>query len=174
MMPWGHFVVGAVPFVGISLARYRSFPPGHVLFALALGTQFPDIVDKPLAWGLDIIVNGRMFMHSLVFAVPVSIAVLVLAARYGARRSGVAFVFGYLLHLPGDFYSAVVGPNTYVPRNMVWPLLGTRTVSEPGFVDQPALLTLSTTDIAMLAVAGATVGLACASICRRVLWRPSG
>jgi hypothetical protein len=109
-----------------------------------------------------------------VFAIPISAAVLVVAARYDARRTGVAFVFGYLVHLPGDFYSAVVGPNTYLPRNLVWPLLGTRPVSEPGFVDQPALLTLSTADIVMLAVVVATVGVACASVCRALLWRPSG
>lgn len=164
MMPWGHFLVAALPFVVCTAVRYRRLPSGQTLFVLGIGTQFPDIVDKPLAWRFDIIINGRMFMHSLVFAVPISIAVIYLSAKNERPALGTAFVFGYLMHLPGDFYTAVVGPDTYLPRNMVWPLFGTRTISKPGFVDQPSLLTFSSVDVAMIVVAGITIGFACLSI----------
>lgn len=148
MMPWGHFFVAVIPFVAYTLTRHQKIPSGSVILALGFGTQFPDLVDKPLAWRFDVLANGRMFMHSLVFAVPLSIAVLCLAWEYDRKAIGGAFVFGYLLHLPGDFYSALIGREPSIPNDMLWPLFPPTPMSKPEFVAQPGMITFSMWDIA--------------------------
>lgn len=132
-------------------------PTGSMLLALLFGTQFPDLVDKPLAWQFDLLVNGRIFMHSLVFAVPISIAVLLMAWTNDRKTIGGAFVFGYLLHIPGDFYTSVVRREPHIPNNMLWPLFPPSPISKPEFVAQPGLLTFSTWDIVAVGIGTALI-----------------
>lgn len=149
-MPWGHFLVAVLPFVVYYLFRYRRVPPGPAILALGFGSQFPDLIDKPLAWQFGVLINGRMFMHSLVFALPLSGLVLTVAWQTNRKLLGSAFVFGYLLHIPGDFYHAFVGQHTYFPSNMLWPLLPPRGAMKPEFVEQPSLIVLSAWDIGLI------------------------
>jgi len=164
MMPWEHLLVAAVPFVGYALVRERRLPDGATLLCLAVGSQFPDLVDKPLAWQFGLIPNGRLFMHSLVLAVPVSVLAVAVAHRAGRERLGWAFAVGHLLHLPGDFYSAVLGGSVYFPNNLFWPLVPPREVSKPEFVGDYELLTLSAPDFAMIGVGGVLFGYAVVAV----------
>lgn len=146
MMPWSHLFVAVFPVIVYVALRHRRLPSALLIGAVATGSQFPDLVDKPLAWGVDILINGRMFMHSLVFAIPISAAVILIATKYGNTSLGSGFVVGYLLHIPGDFYTAFVGPEQYVPRNMLWPLLAPRPITEPEFVTHPSTIQFSLVD----------------------------
>lgn len=101
MWPWEHAAVGYV--VYSVLARLGHDPPDDAAaVAVVLGTQFPDLVDKPLAWWLDALPAGRSLAHSLLFALPAVLLVLVLAGLVRRTDVGAAFGIGYLSHLPGD------------------------------------------------------------------------
>ena len=56
-MPCGRFPVGILPFIRFLFVCYRRLPLGHVVVALALETQFPDVVDNPLE---AVVENGAM------------------------------------------------------------------------------------------------------------------
>lgn len=146
MMPWSHLFVAVVPVILYVALRHRQLPSALLIVAVATGSQFPDLVDKPLAWGADVLINGRMFMHSLVFAIPVSTVVILTAITFGNISLGSGFVSGYLLHIAGDFYTAFVGPAQYIPSNMLWPLLPPRPITEPEFVAHPSMIRLSMVD----------------------------
>ncbi|HKJ58176.1 MAG TPA: metal-dependent hydrolase [Halobacteriales archaeon] len=98
MWPWGHLAVGY-----LAAATGRREPPGDLaVLVLAVGTQFPDLIDKPLAWNLGVIPNGRSLAHSAIVAT----LVVVLVWRYAARRDradlAAAFAIGYYSHLGAD------------------------------------------------------------------------
>ncbi|MDT3437639.1 metal-dependent hydrolase [Haloarcula sp. 1CSR25-25] len=158
MMPWGHFLIAVIPYISYSLIRHRKMPNGPILLVLLFGTQFPDLVDKPLAWQFDVLINGRIFMHSLVFAVPLSVAILLLAWIYDRRTIGGTFVFGYLLHIPGDFYTAFIRSGLHIPNNMLWPLFSPSPISKPEFVTQPGLLTFTGWDIVAVGIGTVLIG----------------
>lgn len=57
MWPWGH--VGAGYLVYTLLRRHTGErPAGAAVLALAVGTQFPDLVDKPLGWTVGLLPGG--------------------------------------------------------------------------------------------------------------------
>mgnify|MGYP006280848523 FL=1 len=124
MDPLSHFYAAFVPALAYWLVRYRRFPEGTTILLLFVATQFPDLVDKPLAWGLGVVPSGRMIAHSVVVAVPIWLLVLVYARRSGRQREGVVVVFGYASHLAGDFYPILsLGTDYYFFPNLFWPLL---------------------------------------------------
>ena len=102
MLPWGHAAFGYLLYTVFSRVRYRRPPVGLSVYALALGTQFPDLVDKPLAWNLALLPSGRSLAHSL-FAFTILLGALwTLSASPTHRRLVVAFGVGWLSHLVGD------------------------------------------------------------------------
>jgi membrane-bound metal-dependent hydrolase YbcI (DUF457 family) len=122
---------------------FRRRPGDRTAVALAFGTQFPDLVDKPLAWTVTVLPNGRSLTHSLVVAV-LLIAVLQLILRW--RDSGevaTAFGIGYLSHLFGDtLYPALAGEYAQLAF-LAWPLLPAIEYStEPSFAAHLSELTL--------------------------------
>ena len=96
MLPWGHLFVAALPVVAYVLVRDRRLPTPKLLYVVFVGSQFPDLVDKPLAHQFLLIPNGRMFAHSLVVAVPLCLVVTLAVRRSGHLREGVTFAFAYL------------------------------------------------------------------------------
>lgn len=110
MWPWGHLAVGYLLYTALVHLRYRRPPDGYATVALAFGTQFPDLVDKPLAWSLGVIPNGRSLAHSLLTALVVIALLELFARRRGYGSIATAFAVGYLAHLFGDaFYPALSG-----------------------------------------------------------------
>lgn len=89
---------------------------------MVFGSLLPDLVDKPLAWQFGVFEGGYAIAHSIFFAVPISILVWLLARRYGAGRAGLAFVIGYLLHLPGDLISPYVEEGEFAVEKLLWPI----------------------------------------------------
>jgi|AntDeeMetagen192_2_1112575.scaffolds.fasta_scaffold01606_4 hypothetical protein len=127
MMPWGHFAVAFLPYLAYRLVGHRDLPSRRATLFLLVASQLPDLIDKPLAWSLHLLPSGRSLAHSLLIAVPLVVLVSVLAARRGRAELGPLFGFGYLTHVVGDVYRALLytAPDqwagTYV-ASLVWPL----------------------------------------------------
>jgi hypothetical protein len=141
MWPWEHLAVGYLCYSLAAHAFVGRAPRESSAVALAVGTQFPDLVDKPLAWTFAVLPAGHSLAHSLFVALPVSVFVVTAAWRLGHRQVGVAFAFGYLSHLPADvFYPVLLGGVANVGF-LFWPVVPT---VEPqpglGFVEMVRLL----------------------------------
>jgi hypothetical protein len=130
MWPWEHAAIGYLVY-SLSCRALGRRPGQLATVAVLLGTQFPDLVDKPLGWGIGLLPSGQSLAHSLLVAVPVSAVVLVVAAvwdrRHGPTRPrttvAAAFAVGYLSHLPGDVvYSALLGRGLNTDF-LLWPLV---------------------------------------------------
>lgn len=123
MWPWGHFAVGYLLYsVFVHLATRRR-PTGPATVALALGTQFPDLVDKTLAWGFGVLPNGRSLAHSLITAAVVIVAVQVLLRRRNRDDIANAFGIGYVSHVFADALSPVLANNYDGLAFLAWPIL---------------------------------------------------
>ena len=122
MLPWTHLAFGYALLLCVLVLSRRAGSRGELL-ALLAGTQLPDLIDKPLAWWVQVLPSGRSLAHSLVFAVPVVLAVAVVARRYGRLEVGPAFAVGYASHLLGDTYAALWGWRTEELTFLLWPLL---------------------------------------------------
>jgi len=122
MYPWGHLAFGYVLY---SLSRRlggRSAPKGGAVIWLVVGTQFPDLVDKPLAWYAGVLPNGRSLTHSILVA-----CILLTVAVYLSRRTdqldGMAFAVGYASHLFGDALRPLVAGDYERIAFLLWPLV---------------------------------------------------
>ncbi len=121
MWPWEHAMFAYVIYSLYLRGRYRTRPEDWPVVALVFGSVFPDLIDKPLAWEFGAFETGYALAHSVFFAVPLSIAVLLVAKRYGREREGAAFAIGYLLHLVGDVLPASLSRNALYLRPVLWP-----------------------------------------------------
>lgn len=120
MLPWGHVAVGYLCYSLLMHLRGRT-PTGAATIALVVGTQFADLVDKPLSWSFDLLPAG-VLAHSLFFAIPFSALVLVVARRVSHTDLAGAFVVGYLSHLPADVLpSFLTGDPSY--WILFWPAI---------------------------------------------------
>lgn len=123
MWPWDHLAVGYLVASLWRRGRSRRPPREAEAVAIVLGSQFPDLVDKPLGWGTSLLPSGHSLAHSLVVALPVAFVVYALSRRLGRGDVGAAFSLAYLSHLPGDvLYPVVVGRSPNVAF-LFWPLV---------------------------------------------------
>ncbi len=122
MWPWEHVLFAYVFYSIFVHARYRTPPEDWPVVCLVAGSLLPDLVDKPLAWQFGVIDSGYAIAHSVFVAVPVSVAVYAVARRRGVGQTGVAFAFGYLLHLVGDVLPASLSRGEFYPEPMLWPV----------------------------------------------------
>jgi glycosyltransferase involved in cell wall biosynthesis len=159
MWPWAHLVVGYVLYsLPASIRSWRT--DGYVVFVVALGTQFPDLIDKPLAWTLSVLPSGRSLAHSLSIAIPI---ILLVAAYYYQRDRpllGTGFGIGYFSHLIADgAYYIPSGQYEYYSY-LLWPF-----VPQPSYPTEPSLAAhLLNVDpgpyfFLQLGLVGATLGL---------------
>ena len=119
--------------LGIGLKTASPFHRDLPLKPLLLGTLLPDLIDKPLYYGLawatgrrgfelGLISGTRTFGHTLLFTIS-------LAALASARRSKMiaALALGSATHLLLDVVSDVFTRTTdYSLKILAWPLLGWR------------------------------------------------
>ena len=123
MWPWGHAAVGYLVYHIYCRYQRGERPQGLPVIVLALGTQYPDLVDKPLAWTVDILPNGRSLGHSLL-AVGVALTIIWYVASHFERKSlAAAFGTGVLTHLFGDALYPLVQGEFYFLGFLGWPLV---------------------------------------------------
>lgn len=121
MWPWEHVAVG---YVAYSLLRwgYVGRPPrSAAVLAVTFGSLFPDLLDKPLGWTLNVL-PSLSIGHSVLVAVPLAALVLVGTRRLGRGDVGVAFVVGHLLHIPCDAVYPVVLGDSLRTSAFLWPV----------------------------------------------------
>jgi len=119
MWPWGHLAAGYLVYRVLNRGTAPSALPA---LALALGTQLPDLIDKPFAWTIPLLPNGRSLGHSLVIALPVLVGLLlILDGR--KRRTATALATGYLVHLGTDALYPALSGDWYYVGFLGWPLV---------------------------------------------------
>jgi len=122
MWPWGHLAAAYLVYVAYSRIRYRHRPTEATAILVALGSQLPDLIDKPLAWTLAVLPAGRSLAHSLLVLGPLLAAAYLFARRRDraldreTRREGaraplvVAVGIGAVVHsLTDALYPAIEG-----------------------------------------------------------------
>jgi membrane-bound metal-dependent hydrolase YbcI (DUF457 family) len=124
VFPLGHATFGYLLYVPFASFADRRLPHGLTLGALLVGTQFPDLVDKPLAF-VGVLPSGRTLAHSLFFAVVLLAVLRFVTRRYGRPHLTTAFAFGHLAHLLGDVVNPVIAGRTGELTFLLWPVLPT-------------------------------------------------
>ena len=125
MWPWGHLALAYLVYTLYSRLRRGHPPTAATALVVAVASQAPDLVDKPLAWTLSVLPTGRSLAHSLLVVVPV-VALLYSLAR--ARDEGeeplvVAFGIGVLSHLFGDALFSLVALEFREAGFLLWPAI---------------------------------------------------
>lgn len=123
MWPWGHLAVGYLALSIFSRYRFDRPPRAAGAIAVAVGTQFPDLIDKPLAWSLGVLPSGRSLAHSVLVTAVVVLAVDALGRRVDRRMAAAAFGLGYGSHLFADAL-APLWSGTYADLAfLAWPIV---------------------------------------------------
>ena len=130
MWPWGHAAVGYLLYALFTYLADRE-PPGDIATViLAIATQMPDLIDKPLAYSFQVLPTGRSLAHSLLFAVPLCI----LAWRVArSAEQWQAFAVGYGSHLLADSYAALLAGRFEMATFLLWPVLPSPEYSTESF-----------------------------------------
>jgi hypothetical protein len=121
MMPWGHLAVGYLVYTVATRMRHRRAPRELPVLALAVGTQLPDLVDKPLNWWFGVF-DGRAIGHSLFVAVFVCAVAFAVARRFGGVSVVSAFAVGVFTHLLGDAVGPLYSGDYHLAAFVLWPL----------------------------------------------------
>ena len=122
MWPWEHLAFGYVLYTAFVHLVWRDSPQGGPTLLLALGTQVPDLVDKPLGWGLGTYATGYGAAHSVLIAGPVLVAVLAVAVHRGRTRLGAGYVAGHASHMLGDAINPLRHFDPPMFERLLWPL----------------------------------------------------
>lgn len=129
MWPWDHLAFGYLLYLVLRVWKPWPQPDDLTFIVLAIGTQLPDVIDKPLAWSVGLLPSGLSLGHSMVFlGILTSLAVSV-SNRYGRPELAGALITGVASHLIGDvLFALLVGsPKPY--QFLFWPVIPT--VTEP-------------------------------------------
>lgn len=125
MWPWGHLGVGYVLWSVWCRGRDRAPPTTTEFWLVVLGTQLPDLVDKPLAWTLGVLPSGRSLAHSLLTAAVVVAVVTRLGRRYDRERLASCFSLAFVSHPVADALVLVLGGRTEYLGFLLWPATAT-------------------------------------------------
>ncbi|MEF8785612.1 MAG: metal-dependent hydrolase [Haloarculaceae archaeon] len=142
MWPWEHLAIGYLAYSLFVRSVAGHTPQALAVAALVIGTQFPDLIDKPLGWETTLLPSsGISLAHSLFVAVPLAALAVAATSVFDRADVGVAFAVGYLLHLPADVvYPLLIGRHLKWTF-LFWPLLpapAAPTVSIVPFVQELA------------------------------------
>ena len=131
VFPHEHLLVALLPIVVYVGVRDRQLPTRGVVFVTVIGSQFPDLIDKPLAHQFGVLPSGRVFMHSLPFAMPIAVCILMYGWQTNRPRVAGAFVVAYMLHLLGDTYQVL--RTGRIPADLLWPFVTAQSRPEVPF-----------------------------------------
>ncbi|MBB6646593.1 metal-dependent hydrolase [Halobellus ruber] len=134
MLPWGHLAVGYVVYSLGGRAWHRRAPGGQAVLVLAVATQLPDLIDKPLNWWFSVY-DGRAIGHSLVFAIAACVLAVYVARNRDRIDLGAAFSVGLLTHLLGDSYPALLQGDLRALSFLLWPFRAPPTYPSDSFLD---------------------------------------
>lgn len=133
MLPLGHVAFGYLLYVGYGWSRGTLRPANWALLPLAVGTQFPDLIDKPLAF-YDVLASGRSLAHSVFALILVTGLVWWGTNALRGRESTAerweallavtpaAFGIGYVSHLLGDLSDPFLAGNYDDMRFVLYPI----------------------------------------------------
>ena len=160
MWPWGHFGVAYLLYSLYARGRFRRPPRPEPALAVLVGSQFADLIDKPLAWGLGILPGGRTLAHSLVFAAVLIVVVYGVAIAYDRVETATAFVIAHLSHLLADLPPRLLLGYPFGSEFLFWPVLthpafgwNERYFEPPWFVEVVATPLTDPTTFALFEVA---------------------
>ncbi|RLM56889.1 metal-dependent hydrolase, partial [Halorubrum sp. Atlit-26R] len=86
MLPLGHLAFAYLWYALYAASSTHRLPARLALLPLAVGSQFPDLIDKPLAY-IGVLTYGRSLAHSLFAFALCSLAVWWLVTRLRGRWS---------------------------------------------------------------------------------------
>lgn len=129
MWPWGHLAFAYVLYSSFVHLRYRLPPTWPGVALVALGSQAPDLVDKPLAWTFNVLPTARSLAHSLIIGTVIIIITVAILRRFDLP--GWPFALGYYSHIVGDSFRAVLDGRFHDLVFLVWPLLPLNTADKP-------------------------------------------
>lgn len=121
MRPIEHLLIALLVVGCYVCIRDRRLPSLELTAVTFVGSQFPDLIDKPLALQLHVIPTGRVFMHSLPFAIPVALVVILYSWKTDRLRGGGAFVFAYASHIVTDNSQTLAAGE--VSNDLLWPFV---------------------------------------------------
>ena len=171
MLPHEHFLVAALPIFGYILLRHRRLPSKAMTFVVFVGSQFPDIIDKPLAHSAGFLPSGRVFMHSLPFAVPIAIGILAYGFKTDRPHLSIGFVWAYAAHIVADWYPLFL--NGQLPPNLFWPFMPPLpSEAVPGWAG-PGAINVSLWTMVSIVILAATILLVAMDISVQLLNKPS-
>jgi len=122
MWPWEHLAAGYLLYSGGKRLLGLDPPGEFATLGLIIGTQIPDLTDKPLSWGLDVFPSGYALGHSILVAIPVGVLLLVLGSRMESRMP-LPFVLGYWSHLVADVLDPLRHGNPPLIGRILWPVV---------------------------------------------------
>ncbi|ESP88816.1 metal-dependent hydrolase [Candidatus Halobonum tyrrellensis] len=151
MLPWGHLALGYLLYhLLLRLGDPERGPADAPTLALAVGTQFPDLVDKPGAWTLGVVPSGRSVGHSVFVLVPL-VALLWTVASPARRGVVAAFAVGVGSHLVGDSWGSLLAGDVGDLTFVLWPVYPVEPEHGRSFVE--FFLNLSLTPVLAVGVA---------------------
>lgn len=122
MWPWDHVAFAYVLYAGYAHARGQR--TGTVLaVAVVTAALTPDLIDKPLAWGLHVLPSGRSLGHSAFTAAAVTALTGVVGRRIDERGLAGAVGIGYGSHLIGDIVYPLIVNGDLPIGFLLWPLI---------------------------------------------------
>lgn len=122
MWPWGHVGVAYLLYSVYARRRFGRPPRPEPAAAVVFGSQFPDLIDKPLAWWLGILPSGRSLAHSLLFAAALIVVVYTAAFALDRVETATAFVIGHLSHLLADVPPRAILGYPFGAEFLLWPI----------------------------------------------------
>lgn len=135
MWPWEHLAFAYLLYSVTTNVVFRRSPSAGEAIAIAVGSQLPDLVDKPLAWTLGIMETGYSVGHSIFVAPFVCLAAYAVAARLGDRTLASAFSVALLSHPVADLLNRVLRGDVVDLRIVLWPIASPPAGSQSGFID---------------------------------------
>lgn len=132
MWPWEHLAFGYIVYSLAHRILTRRGVGTPAALTVALATQLPDLIDKPLAWTFDVLPSGVSLAHSAFFVPPATLAVYLAGRWSGFRRLWIPFLVAYVSHLFGDGISGIVYGDNPSFSFLLWPLYETSAPSRAG------------------------------------------